>query len=124
MKKLLFIILTISLASCVQHTESSDAPKSTPQPLPPDTVNLTGLLPLGYYEVTADTSYFFTTPDSAAKSSSILLKNALVEIYKVNGSYAYAAYTLDSANAGRGWLKASELKRIFFTPPKIINSSK
>jgi len=118
--QVLFIFFSIFFAGCVQNKEAEHIQQVTPKPLPPDTVSLSGLLPLGYYEVTADSCYFFTTPDSAAKSSSILLKNTLVEVYKINGSYAYAAYTLDSAKAERGWLKLSDINKILFTPPKII----
>jgi|GEM_PF-285536 len=82
--------------------------------------NTADSLVIGNYQISVYRSYFFLSANSQTKSEKFVSKDDFVEVHKISGDFAYAAYTPAGANQIKGWLLLKDLKQIIFTPPKIV----
>jgi hypothetical protein len=127
MRRLLLIVSLAFFISCNQSTEKSksDNRQDSTIVIKSDfkVVDSTySLIIADYNYVLDDTTYFFDLPDSLHQRKEYILKDVTVEVLKRYNGFAFADYTMPSDKQHMiGWLKAGSLKRILFTPPKVVH---
>lgn len=72
-----------------------------------------------HFTVSADSTHFFTYPDSNSQRNDLVSKDQFVEVSMLSGDFMYISYKGDNDTAISGWVLKKALKKALITPPVI-----
>jgi hypothetical protein len=132
MTKIFFFFIVILIVSCNnggkesaakrddKHAADSVTRHSDFQIVDSLTDELNEHMVIEAYDLIPDTAYFFDQPNAGAQRKDYAIKGSMANMLDSARGFKLVTYPRPDGKYAVGWIKSSDLKRILFTPPKVL----